>query len=73
MGRLAGFTYLEVTRKLGKLGFVFYRSAKGDHEIWLNPETNCKTTIPHHREIKEGTLRNILKQAQVDVDIFLEI
>ncbi|HEY9852218.1 MAG TPA: type II toxin-antitoxin system HicA family toxin [Leptolyngbyaceae cyanobacterium] len=73
MGRLAGFSYREVTHKLGKLGFVFYRAAKGDHEIWFNPVTNLKTTIPHHREIKEGTLRNILKQAQVDVDVFIDV
>jgi predicted RNA binding protein YcfA (HicA-like mRNA interferase family) len=71
MGRLAGFSYQEVSRKMRKLGFQFYRSGKGDHEIWLNPNTNLRTTIPHHREIKEGTLRNILKQAQVDVDDFL--
>ena len=73
MGRLAGFSYKEVTKKLTKLGFIFYRAAKGDHEIWFNPETRQKTTIPHHREIKEGTLRSILKQAQIDVDIFLDI
>ena len=36
MGRLAGFSYREVTRKLQRLGFEFYRSGKGDHEIWLN-------------------------------------
>ncbi len=49
----------------------FYRSGQGDHEIWFNPETKQKTTIPHHKEIKEGTLRNILKQTQIDVDVFL--
>ncbi|MBD2140149.1 type II toxin-antitoxin system HicA family toxin [Anabaena sp. FACHB-1250] len=73
MGRLAGFSYREVTRKLGKLGFEFYLAAKGDHEIWFNAATNQKTTIPHHGEIKEGTLRSILKQAQIDVDIFLDV
>ena len=73
MGILAGFSYRKTTKKLGKLGFVFYRSGKGDHEIWYNPETQQRTTIPHHREIKEGTLRNILKQAQVDVNVFLDI
>jgi predicted RNA binding protein YcfA (HicA-like mRNA interferase family) len=62
-----------VTRKLGKLGFEFYLAAKGDHEIWFNAATNQKTTIPHHGEIKEGTLRSILKQAQIDVDIFLDV
>ncbi|WP_347238687.1 type II toxin-antitoxin system HicA family toxin [Anabaena sp. FACHB-1391] len=62
-----------MTRKLGKLGFEFYLAAKGDHEIWFNAATNQKTTIPHHGEIKEGTLRSILKQAQIDVDIFLDV
>jgi predicted RNA binding protein YcfA (HicA-like mRNA interferase family) len=73
MGRLSGFSYQEVTRKLWKLGFEFYRSGKGDHEIWFNPESKMKTTIPYHREIREGTLRNILKQAQVDIEDFLTI
>lgn len=73
MGRLSGFSYQKVIRKLSKLGFEFYRSGKGDHEIWFNQKTKAKTTIPHHREIKEGTLRNILKQAQIDIDTFLQI
>jgi len=73
MGRLSGFSYQEVTRKLRKLGFEFYRSGKGDHEIWFNQESSMKTTIPHHREIKEGTLYNILKQAQVNIDDFLSV
>ncbi len=71
MGRLSGFSYQKVTLKMRKLGFEFYRNAKGDHEIWFNPQTKCKTTIPHHKQIKEGTLRNILKQAKIDADIFL--
>ncbi|MDJ0597588.1 MAG: type II toxin-antitoxin system HicA family toxin [Crocosphaera sp.] len=71
MGRLSGFSYQVVTKKLRKLGFEFYRQAKGDHEIWINTNSNLRTTIPHHREIKEGTLRNILKQANISVDYFL--
>lgn len=73
MGRLAGFSYREVTRKMSKLGFEFYRSAKGDHEIWIDRTNNLKTTIPHHREIKEGTLRAVLRQAKIDVDDFLDV
>ncbi len=71
MGRISGFSYQLVTKKLRKLGFEFYRQAKGDHEIWVNTNSNLRTTIPHHREIKEGTLRNILKQANISVDDFL--
>jgi predicted RNA binding protein YcfA (HicA-like mRNA interferase family) len=73
MVRLAGFSYQEVVRKMRKLGFEFYRSGKGNHEVWINPMTKLKTTIPHHREIREGTLRNILKQAQIEVDDFLDV
>ncbi|WP_019507310.1 type II toxin-antitoxin system HicA family toxin [Pleurocapsa sp. PCC 7319] len=72
MGRLAGFSYREVTRKLRKLGFEFYRTGKGDHEIWINSTTNIRTTIPHHGEVREGILRNILKQARVEVEDFLK-
>ena len=32
MGRLAGFTYRQVTRKLRRLGFAFDRQARGSHE-----------------------------------------
>jgi predicted RNA binding protein YcfA (HicA-like mRNA interferase family) len=73
MGKLSGFTYREVIRKLRKKGFEFYRTGKGDHEIWFNSQTRLKTTIPHHKEIREGTLRNILKQCQVSVDEFINL
>ena len=33
---LAGFSDLEVTQKMRRLGFEFYPSAKGDNEIGLN-------------------------------------
>ena len=72
MGRLAGFSYQDVTGKMRRLVFEFYRSGKGDHEIWLNATTGFRTTIPHHREIREGTLRSILKQANIEIDVFLE-
>ena len=56
MGRLAGFKYMEVARKLRKLGFAFDRQARGSHEIWLHQESGRRTTVPHHRrEMREGT------------------
>ena len=39
MGRLAGFKYRQIIKKLKKLGFVFDRQAAGSHEIWFNPAT----------------------------------
>jgi predicted RNA binding protein YcfA (HicA-like mRNA interferase family) len=48
MGRLAGFKYAEVTRKLRAFGFQFDRQARGSHEIWRCTATGRKTTVPHH-------------------------
>ena len=71
MGRLAGFKYREIIRKLKKLGFEFYRQAAGSHEIWYNPSSERYTTIPNHTgDIPEGTLRAILREAGITVDQF---
>ncbi|MDQ2775861.1 MAG: type II toxin-antitoxin system HicA family toxin [Acidobacteriota bacterium] len=72
MGRLAGFRYREVTRKLKIFGFEFNRHAAGSHEIWFSPTTNRYTTIPNHSgDMPEGTPRAILKQPGVEPDQFL--
>ncbi len=74
MGRLAGFSADEVIRKLRRAGFVFDRQAKGSHEIWWNPQTRARTTVPHHPgELPEGTLRAILSQARLSIDEFLKL
>jgi predicted RNA binding protein YcfA (HicA-like mRNA interferase family) len=72
MGRLAGFSADEVIRKLRRAGFVFDRQAKGSHEIWWNPQTHVRTTVPHHPgDLPEGTLRAILRQTGLSVEEFL--
>ena len=74
MGRLAGFKYREIVRRLKKLGFTFDRQAAGSHEIWYNEKTDRYTTVPNHPgDMPEGTLRAILKQAGVDTDEFLGV
>jgi predicted RNA binding protein YcfA (HicA-like mRNA interferase family) len=72
MGRLAGFRYREVVKRLKALGFEFDRQAAGSHEIWYNPGANRYTTIPNHPgDLPEGTLRAILKQAGIGQEAFL--
>ena len=74
MGRLGGFTYREITSRLRHLGFSFHRQAAGSHEIWFNPITKRYTTIPNHTgDMPEGTLRAILKQANITPDEFLSL
>ncbi|MCY3766400.1 MAG: type II toxin-antitoxin system HicA family toxin [Gemmatimonadetes bacterium] len=72
MGRLAGFTYRQLIRRLRRLGFTFDRHARGSHEIWWNPVTRRRTTIPNHSgDLPEGTVAAILKQAGVTAEEFL--
>jgi len=72
VGRLSGFRYREIVRKLKRCGFEFDRQAAGSHEIWFNAKSNRYTTIPNHPgDMPEGTLRAILKQADVDPEVFL--
>lgn len=73
MGRLSGFKYREIVKRLKQLGFEFDRQAAGSHEIWFNPTTRRYTTIPNHPgDMPEGTLRAILKQAGIEPDDFLK-
>jgi len=72
MGRLAGFKYREVARRLRSLGFAFDRPGPGSHEVWRHTITGKKVTLPHHSgDMKEGTLRAILREAGIGVEDFL--
>jgi predicted RNA binding protein YcfA (HicA-like mRNA interferase family) len=73
LGRLAGFRYREIVRRLKAFGFAFDRHAAGSHEIWFNSLTNRYTTVPNYSgDMPEGILRAILKQAGIDPDDFLK-
>ena len=65
MTKLPSLAAKEVIGKLRKAGFIFDRQAKGSHEIWLNPVTRRRTTVPNHpgTTIPKGTLKAILKAA----------
>ena len=73
MGRLGGFRYREIAKRLKSFGFEFHRQAAGSHEIWFNAASARYTTIPNHSgDMPEGTLRAILKQAGIEPDDFLQ-
>jgi predicted RNA binding protein YcfA (HicA-like mRNA interferase family) len=73
MGRLSGFKYREVARRLRSCGFVFDRQGPGSHEVWRHMASSRKVTVPHHaRDMAEGTLRAILREAGIDVQDFLK-
>lgn len=72
MGSLSGLKYRAITQRLKAFGFRFLRQASGSHEIWYSEKTNRYTTIPNHTgDVPEGTLRAILKQAEISPEEFL--
>ncbi|MGD0463056.1 MAG: type II toxin-antitoxin system HicA family toxin [Tepidisphaeraceae bacterium] len=72
MGRLSGFKYRDVARKLGAFGYVFDRPGPGSHEVWRHAQSGRKITLPHHPgDMKQGTLRAILRETGIDVNDFL--
>ena len=73
MGRLAGFRYREIVKRLKAFGFTFDRQATGSHEIWYNVVTDRYTTVQNHRgDMPEGTLRAILREAGIPPNDFLK-
>ena len=75
MPPLRDLTYREVTRRLRKLGFRFYRQGKGSHELWVRDTDGRVVPVPHHqgKSIRKGTVRAIIREVGVSVDEFLDL
>ena len=72
MGRLSGFKYRDFVRRLRDLGFAFDRHGAGSHELWRHQQTGRKVVVPRHsRDMAEGTLRAILREAGIEPEEFL--
>jgi predicted RNA binding protein YcfA (HicA-like mRNA interferase family) len=56
----------ELERHLVAHGCRLVREA-AKHELWENPQTDERTTVPRHREIKTPTARGICRQLSVPV------
>ena len=69
MSRLPSLAWRQVARALERTGFVFDRQ-RGSHMVYYHPETNRTVVIPRHREIKAGTLREILREANLTREEF---
>jgi predicted RNA binding protein YcfA (HicA-like mRNA interferase family) len=63
----------ETIRALEKLGFVRVRQ-RGSHVVLKRetPEGTTGCVVPLHKELAIGTLRGILRQAQVSPDEFID-
>jgi len=72
MVSLRELTYREVTARLRRLGFRFYRHGKGSHELWVRDSDGKVVPVPHHaRPIRKGTLRAIIQQVGISAHEFM--
>ena len=63
--------YREVKRRLEAAGFAEH-SQKGSHVKFVRDDDDGRRTVivPHHAEVKIGTLRSILRQAGLSPEEF---
>ncbi|MFA6534118.1 MAG: type II toxin-antitoxin system HicA family toxin [Patescibacteria group bacterium] len=74
MTKLAGISGRLAVKKLSKIGYQISRQ-KGSH-LRLNhrqPEIYKPLTIPLHRELKLGLLYQVIKDANLTPEQFLEL
>mgnify|MGYP001559175473 FL=1 len=67
--------YLDVAKKLRKLGCEeIPRRSGGSHRKWHNPVSGSVVPVPDwgSKDLKIGTLRNIIRQLDLDWEEFRE-
>jgi len=65
--------YKELTKKLRALGcHEIPRRGGGSHRKWVNPALGKGAVVPGrgNRDLKQGTIRGIIKQLGIDPDDF---
>ncbi len=62
----------QVRRALERAGFLFDRQ-RGSHMVFYREEPYASVVVPDHKAIRVGTLRNILRQAGLSLEDFLEL
>jgi predicted RNA binding protein YcfA (HicA-like mRNA interferase family) len=74
LSKVPSLNYEQVINALRRDGWLVVRQ-RGSH---IRPqkrtaEETLKLVVPAHRPIKRSTLSHILKQARLEVDVFLEL
>lgn len=62
----------DCVKALGKIGFYLKRQ-HGSHLILRRDDPLGQVVVPNHRELDRGTLRAIIKQADLGVTDFIEL
>ena len=66
------FSGKEIVKAFRRIGFVVDHQ-RGSHIFMHNLEKNISVIIPLHKEIKKGTLNNILKKVDINLKELKEL
>jgi predicted RNA binding protein YcfA (HicA-like mRNA interferase family) len=72
MPLLRELSYTELTKKLKKYGFQYFRSGKGSHELWVRHSDGKAIPVPHHKgkSIRKGTISAIIRELGISTKEF---
>jgi predicted RNA binding protein YcfA (HicA-like mRNA interferase family) len=62
----------DCVKAFSKIGFEFKRQ-QGSHIILRRPSPFAQVVIPDHKELDRGTLRSLIRQANISVDEFNDL
>lgn len=71
MSKLPRVSGRECRAAFERLGFEFKRQT-GSHMILRRSTPFAQIVIPDHKELDSGTLRGILRSADISIDTFVE-
>lgn len=72
MSKLPRISSRECVRALTKAGFYFVRQ-RGSHIILRRDTPFVQVVVPENKELPSGTLRGIIRDADLTVDEFLDL
>ena len=61
------FSGNDLIKALRRIGFIIDHQ-RGSHIFMHNPEKNKTIIVPNHKELKKGTLHNIISKADLTID-----
>jgi predicted RNA binding protein YcfA (HicA-like mRNA interferase family) len=72
MSQLPRISGRECVKALEKAGF-YWKRQESTHIILRRDVPFAQLVVPDHKELDRGTLRAIIRQAQISVDEFLKL
>ena len=72
MGKLGNISGKEAAYAFGKAGWMVMGQV-GSHLVLHKPGQRANLSIPQHKELSVGTLRALIRAAELSVDEFLSL